>query len=410
MNKLMQVPWIRRTSPEIIHLLPSSVRHNLTCAALGYRIHKLPEGASSGPGVSKAWSKLYHHRGESLRALSEEVAGEITCNADGTIVGILTLLQIELRHFPTGDWRIHAKGAKKLIDLRGGVGTLFTVPHMKVILLSFTILGVMSNTTCPASDQIDAAFHYENIEMLSEIYGDGRYPGFLCPPPLFLDIIRVNYIRQQAATPGTYHSGLRRLAWDTLSSIQSFLPDDWVESIGTPYQEALMLQAHICQSSIALYCVRSLHGLLHHTRPRFPFSSSPGDDVDDDNDDDDDDDNDNYDDSAPPPAAAAAIDFPSIKRHHHDRLFRLLPQAQTLAPEQLGMSSLWPLVVAGADATPAESGTPGERALVARRLQELAREMGTCLPLLGRSVLERFWSYGKTGWDDCFNGHYAFVT
>ena len=36
------------------------------------------------------------------------------------------------------------------------------------------------------------------INMMADLYGDGLFPVLLCPPYLFLDILKINHLRFQA--------------------------------------------------------------------------------------------------------------------------------------------------------------------------------------------------------------------
>lgn len=94
-----------------------------------------------------------------------------------------------------------------------------------------------------------------------------------------------------------------------------------------------------------------------------------------------------------------------MKAAHGDRLFQLLKKA--LVSEQVKKSMMWPLIVAGVEAADASAAI---RTFVDEQLTEMSRDLGTPLPLLAKGVLKRFWASGKTGWDDCFDKPYAFVT
>ena len=196
------------------------------------------------------------------------------------------------------------------------------------------------------------------------MYGDGLFPSLLCPPSLFLDIIRINHLRVQGAGSSSVNDSAQSTAFAILKRIDAFSPEQWAATSTSTLEEWVLL-ALIHQSTIALYCISSLQSvsILPSTRQ-----------------------------------------LKATRITHGNRLFPLLKKA--MASRRIKKCLAWPLVVAGMEAV---NCGPSERQFVEEQLSEMGQAIGSPVPLLGIAVLKRFWATGKTGWDDCFDVPYAFV-
>ncbi|KAH7028851.1 fungal-specific transcription factor domain-containing protein [Microdochium trichocladiopsis] len=192
-------PFIAKFPMEILPYLTDGLRHTVVALAIGHRIHQLPLDASRGDSVD-LWSRLFHHRCLAIRELSHDIASEDKRSSDSTIVTIILFLFVELQQMPATNWRQHLDGLTQLIELRGGPRQfLKNLPSLSIGLSSFFMVGVMANTTCPPLCDNSAVSHYELIDLLATMYGEGSYPTCLCPPALFVTIVEINYLRAQQA-------------------------------------------------------------------------------------------------------------------------------------------------------------------------------------------------------------------
>lgn len=140
-----------------LHVLPPAMHHTLVCLGLNHYIHSLPEGSNRAL-VAGNRAKIYKYRGLAIRALSENVARETTRNTDLTISSILMFMAAEVISPPrqerifkannisqvqnssAGDWRSHAHGMKRLIDMRGGFAALLrSAPYLTSSLVIFIV-------------------------------------------------------------------------------------------------------------------------------------------------------------------------------------------------------------------------------------------------------------------------------
>lgn len=225
----------------------------------------------------------------------------------------------------------------------------------------------MANTTSPPGAQLTLTSQASLVEIISDYYGEGLFPVLLCPPTLFLEIVRVNALRAQAFH-AEHPASLESTATELVQRVLEFVPQDWANAQGSKYGDGgadlWNLLGQVYQSAIALYAVASLQsvGVL-----------------------------------------ARSPHFDSILSQHRDGLVSCLRRA-VLAPE-IKLWMMWPMVVAGIQAGPCAD----VRRFVKTELGEMGRTLGTPLPALARGALERFWARGGVGWDGCFDSTFAFV-
>lgn len=200
--------------------------------------------------------------------------------------------------------------------------------------------------------------------MMADLYGDGLFPVLLCPPYLFLGIIKVNHLRLHS-TRAPIDESTQSAALALLEHIGAFAPETWAESNVSARDEWALL-GYIYQSAVALYCILSLQSISIFQSTRL---------------------------------------LDATRVSHHSRLLQH-PQKAVVDPI-LKKCMTWPLVVAGMGAIDADLKT---RHFVDGQLFKMSRDLGTPVPLAARAMFKRFWASGKTNWDDCFDRPYAFVS
>ncbi|KAA8641475.1 Zn(II)2Cys6 transcription factor [Aspergillus tanneri] len=229
MHELVPNPYLAPIPMMAFRDTSSSVRHTICYLTLGHRIQQLAWQLDEAALVEER-SRLYHHRGEAMRALSEDISND------------------------------RSQCATQLILLRGGLKKLVrTSAMLRPSLLYFMIIGVMGNTTSSASDQIPATSNLDLIDLMAEAYGEGLFPVLFCPPTLLLDIIRINHLRMQGSTNPTDEI-LQTSAYTLLEQIQSFSPEQWTVTSAAPRDEWHIL-GRIYQSAILVYCISSLQSV-----------------------------------------------------------------------------------------------------------------------------------------------------
>ncbi|TEA17167.1 hypothetical protein C8034_v000248 [Colletotrichum sidae] len=251
-----------------------------------------------------------------------------------------------------------------MLATRGGPGGwVKEVPQLKGMLLSFLICAVMANTTSPAHDPVRIAPHTEFMELTDDLYPLGLHPMVPCPMPLFLDIIRINNIRDEMANGLLSQEIATSKGDEVLRRIETFDATTWQGFYeNEDYNEIIGL---MFQSAVVVYCISSLQSI-----------------------------------SALPSSRRLAV----VRQVHSDRLYLLL--AQSNQHPAIQKSILWPLIVAGVEA----GVRVDKRALVAELFMGQSKDVGTPLPSHAKGVLRTFWDGSDANWDACFDKPYAFVT
>ncbi|OAG16175.1 hypothetical protein CC77DRAFT_390393 [Alternaria alternata] len=352
-------PAIIRFPVWALHVLPPAVHYTTVCLSINHYMHSLPPG-SSGMVIGEKRLKIYNYRGLAIRALNESIARKETRSSDLTITSILMFMAMEVHDSKDGDWRSHADGMKQLIDIRGGFQSLLrAAPHLTSALVVFVIIVTFSNTLGPVSRQLNITEPLEqHIKEVEKVYSL-VFPYTLCPVTLFIDIIRINRLRQEVALSSfadQYQHSLN--AQNILARIEGFIPGDWAQA--GENQDDWQLIGSIYQSATALYCIMSLQALV---------------------------------------ALPASTEMNSTRTDHAKHLLENMKAALHL--KQLKKIAMFPLCVLGVEA--GYHDQQRTRLWIERQLEGHARLLGTSSPLKARAVLRRYWRWKRPGWNECFD-------
>ncbi|KAK1749482.1 C6 zinc finger domain-protein [Echria macrotheca] len=357
------------TNPHIFPLLPVHLRYtgaypdhfrlNLVCMVLHHRVSRLKGVADTGAIVEK----FHRYRGVILRSLRADISLDKRRTSNVVLGSIVNLVLADNQH-GAPSWRCHLEVAQKLIEMRGGLSVIGDSPSLVNLLRSVILVGVIGNTTCPASNQTATAWHVQNLDYILRLSEQGVTPFQMCPFPLFAEIIRVNHLRARA--PSGDVEDLRQEAWGILDRINTFSPESWTRTQSSAKTDRL-IAAQVNQAAVTIYCVRSLQSL-----------------------------------SVLPTTNDDSLRLRCIEQA--GRLHALLGEA--LRSVRLKRFMLWPLVMLGVEA----AHDLGVRDFVNRELPELMRHTGTSAPMQAREVLGRMWTSGWTDWDACFDRPCVFVT
>lgn len=189
------------------------------------------------------------------------------------------------------------------------------------------------------------------------------FPYTLCPVTLFIDIIRINCLRQEVALSSFADQHQHTLnAQSILARIEGFIPRDWAQA--GENQDDWQLIGSIYQSAIALYCTMSLQALA---------------------------------------ALPASIEMDIMRTSHAKHLLEYMKAATRL--KQLKKIAMFPLCVLGVEV--GYHDQQSTRLWIERQLEEHARLLGTSSPLKARAVLRRYWQRKRPGWNECFDEPYV---
>ncbi|KAF2107717.1 fungal-specific transcription factor domain-containing protein [Lophiotrema nucula] len=351
-------PFIIHFPPSVIPWLPASIRHNMVLLALSYQMHTAQNRITTNYSPV-AVSRLYHHRGQAIRSLKDEIALEGP--SDRNIAAVIMFACFELQQSTT--WRHHVDALGKLINLRGGITQLYReISYLRPSLVLFVVCGVFGNSTSPAWDQITVSEPAKVIDIVVEMY-ETIFPHILCPQPLFINIININLIRSRMAASTSFDDSIKRDAEALLDEITTFSADEWADMQASHKDEWVTLGS-VYHSAVMLYCLSSLQSIG-------ALLSSP--------------------------------ELNAIRTAHGDLIYIHLQTA--LASWRIRKFMMWPLVIAGVEAKGRSSAV---QARIGRQLEEMTHDIGTFSPTKARSIVEKFWASDKTGWDDCFEEPHVF--
>ncbi|KAH8681047.1 fungal-specific transcription factor domain-containing protein [Xylariales sp. PMI_506] len=192
-----------------------------------------PEPTSSSALVQRDVD-VFALRIEALRGLNEQLSQPEQQTSDATLLCILSLMIASIQSSAYAEWRSHLEGARRIIQMRGGLKKIITDnPYFKPVLTFFMLIDVMSATTTASTHKDMAvattmAVRYWEIE-----------PGVLqfmattcmpCPDDLFRVLVLVNYLRTIMGKPAMHRK------WKTgtkmaFEKVMIFSPTDYASKM-----------------------------------------------------------------------------------------------------------------------------------------------------------------------------------
>lgn len=208
--------------------------------------------------------------------------------------------------------------------------------------------------------------HIEDVDVIVHHYGGKLFSFQMCPAPLFAEIVKINYLRVRAVGVAPAEAGCHSPeAHNILDRVRTFSSREWSETKPCS-QDAWILLGDIYQAAVSLYCILSLQS---------------------------------------PSVLPASPEIMAQCTEHGRNLWERLDLA--LSSQATRFSMIWPLVVLGVQAV---NDAAPMRAFVSEKLPEMSYHGGSDVPMVAKSVLEKFWDSGETRWDACFDRPYAFMT
>ncbi|KAL4928946.1 Zn(II)2Cys6 transcription factor [Aspergillus undulatus] len=371
-SRLRDHPGVYKIQPAHIKAgiaRPDFVRLDIVCVALNHRMN-----SSQDEVLRQALAPTYYHfRGLILRSLHEAMSVEYSRkeNISVLIAGILSLLLADAHQGASPHWRLHLQGIQELIALRGGLRAM-SGPGVEPLLLCYAYVTVVGDTSTPASELIMNTSLLAELDKILDVHGHKLYSFYPFPTPLFAAVVKINYLRAHAAIrlPDTTHNeDLTSEAEDVLTRIASFDAETWSHSRHSGKEDEIdswTLLARLMQAAVTIYCISSLQSI-----------------------------------SILPDSSALLLCRSANRKLLHALLLK------ALEAHYFGGSLLWPLVVLGIDAG---CDTMDMRAFIRNSLGRSVQNQGSYVPLMARGILERYWTSGKTTWDECFDRPYALAT
>ncbi|KAL7961191.1 hypothetical protein V8C34DRAFT_23150 [Trichoderma compactum] len=368
-RQIVQNPaWGGELSGEALQSLTAANRHCILAIAVGYRImcvsiiHGLDlEPSTSGP-ATHLWLEFYRHIGNSIQALNDEIQQSYPSNVFSIFSSIAHLMSAEVLVSNSLSWRLHADGYLVLIKHCGGLRKLMSSSITPLLMQSFVIGITVFNTTSPSHSQMVDACNFD-VDDVMALYEIGSTPLFYCPAPLFREIFLINRLRLDAAvSDGSSEPSLCGI----LQRVDMYSVPLMDESIDETEANALLFISLLFKASVAVFAALTL-----------PCTSQCS------------------------PSKPCA----ELQKVHRANLFHLLDTTAEFLP--LLDHILWPVVVAG---TAAATGTVENQMLVEMYLLNGVRDpfTGGCTGA-ALATMRKFWTSGKTEWDECFDQPHAWM-
>ncbi|KAH7025168.1 uncharacterized protein B0I36DRAFT_166353 [Microdochium trichocladiopsis] len=353
---------------------PQYLQLGVVCMALGHYMAQLADASKPAALIER----FYTYRGMAIRALNSALDHDQKATHDILLIGVMSHLLLDAQQGLPVTWRWHLQGLEKLMALRGGIAEISRAPGLEPFLVSVLSIGVIGNTTSPASDLTLADVHMDAIDYI--IGCTATSPFHMCPPSLFANIVRINHIRHQMTclSPSSPAQTLYHDAGAVLSHIIGFDVAAWVFSKPAAKKPPLwQLVGRFFKGATCLYCILSLQDLVGVL------------------------------------SKSQLVPFNTLDTFVEQLSVDLAEAVQIPAIRQF---TLWPLIVLGVAAgnchrsSDTNAAVTDVRAFVSAQLVGLSRDVGTFSPLVAKGVLERFWSSGKNTWDSCFDKPYIFTS
>nr|KMM71528.1 hypothetical protein CPAG_07835 [Coccidioides posadasii RMSCC 3488] len=179
-----------------------------------------------------------------------------------------------------GEWWTHCEGARRIIDLRGGLRSVYMQnPGLRSSLAYFMLADIMSATTAAALPVAEATRQLEYCALIPDMFQNGLETCVICPNELLDAIIQINHLRSLR------HYGIRSITGtdetvgkSVMQSIISFPVSEWADKMSAHYSKTAadvligetrsgFIQptrddwiqiATMYYAAVLLYCIRSL--------------------------------------------------------------------------------------------------------------------------------------------------------
>ncbi|KAK8017720.1 hypothetical protein PG993_014046 [Apiospora rasikravindrae] len=148
---------------------------------------------------------LYNFKIQALQEVNEWLGQPDKQTSDSTLMCVICLLLSTMQQSAYTDWRPHLDGARRIIQMRGGLKAIITAnPYFKPLLALFVAIDVMAATTTPsthpqAANATSMALHHWEAD--PAVFQFNLAISCPCPEELFQALILINYLRYTTVRP-----------------------------------------------------------------------------------------------------------------------------------------------------------------------------------------------------------------
>ncbi|KAJ5108013.1 fungal-specific transcription factor domain-containing protein [Penicillium angulare] len=342
---------------------PPYVRYGLINMALCHQKARIRDNEAQAAALLPTF---FRYRGEMIRSLSNDISIETKRSDKMVFAGIFQLLIGEVAHGLSDGWRYHFEAAYKFILLQGSLRLMAEQPDTAILVIHFAYIAVIADSSSPSAEQILTPQDIGHIEFLIQLLSNDESSINTYPTFTFIQILRINHLRALGTKHRVPSEELTPQAYEILQGLNDFSVEAWAET-RVACKEDNQLLGYIYKSAVSLYALSALGSLsiLPSTNP---------------------------------------IDEMAVQAEAQ-LLYHFLQQA--ISNNRLKMFLAWPLMVLGVEAV--RPCNLGMRKSVRKWSETLYAFTGSYSMLHQRQVLEKFWTSGKTKWDDCFDRPYFFT-
>lgn len=189
--------------------------------------------ASAAPSIDRT---LLRYRGICLTELMALVT-EVNFESQAMAFDCIQLVMLaELQLEPAGPWVYHMEATRRLIDLQGGIGSMFYKSSLRNLLINYMELDILTTTTCNLSllNERDVNAQSTYIPLLAHREEETITTAGFSPIHLLQAIVDTNKMRlrcsQPSSTSGDQYA--RNAEFNRIQeSIAQFEPSPWATRI-----------------------------------------------------------------------------------------------------------------------------------------------------------------------------------
>ncbi|EAS27689.3 uncharacterized protein CIMG_10294 [Coccidioides immitis RS] len=409
LDPIIYRPCVHAMDPTSWQDGPTNLFWNILIAVVA--THK---AVSSQPTDQIEFSKeIYQYKDRTFKILAKDMTDPRTRLGDVTLISVLSLFMAEMQRSAMGEWWTHCEGARRIIDLRGGLRSVYMQnPGLRSNLAYFMLADIMSATTAAALPVAEATRQLEYCALIPDMFQNGLETCVICPNELLDAIIQINHLRSLR------HYGIRSITGtdetvgkSIMQSIISFPVSEWADKMSAHYSKTAadvligetrsgFIQptrddwiqiATMYYAAVLLYCIRSLALDSLEEVLRVPCTLGSSESMV------------SYVTVEETQAVARQILF--------DRLGSVLSQGKR-GKQALEKVLIWPIFIAGIEAA-MDPRYAGRRRFVCEALHTLSRSLGTLTLRDAKVFLCGLWSriskqdgngISQYWWDDIFKG------